>query len=104
MISLGIGITILIVGITLAIYFGLRKGENKNLIKDDITDPINQNNDDIPNEKKEFDILTEIVLRKVNMVQSSRGENKINGNIFTTNLKRKTNYHKFILSKEKAIN
>ena len=54
--------------------------------------------------EKEFEILTEIGLRKVNVVQNSFEENKIEGNVFITNITRRTNYHIYILSEEKADN
>ena len=54
--------------------------------------------------EKEFEILTKIGLRKLKVVQNSIEENKINGNLITTKVKRITNYDIYILKEEKADN
>ena len=54
--------------------------------------------------EKEFEILTKVGLRKFNVVQNSIEENKINGNLITTKIKRITNYDLYILKEEKANN
>jgi len=72
--------------------------------------PIKENLNEIENEKdinklveedkpleKEFEILTEIGLRKVRVVQNSLEENKIQGNLFKTNVTRITDYHIYII-------
>jgi len=67
----------------------------------------NENDDNkiIEEEKpleKEFEILTEIGLRKMKVIQNSLEENKIEGNLFKTNVTRTTNYHIYTLKEEKA--
>ena len=47
--------------------------------------------------EKEFEILTKVGLRKFKVVQNSIEENKINGNLITTKIKRITNYDVYIL-------
>ena len=54
--------------------------------------------------EKEFEILTKVGLRKFKVVQNSIDENKINGNLITTKIKRITNYDVYILKEEKANN
>jgi hypothetical protein len=54
--------------------------------------------------EKEFEILTKVGLRKFKVVQNSIEENKINGNLITTKIKRITNYDLYILKEEKANN
>ena len=54
--------------------------------------------------EKEFEILTKEGLRKFNVVQNSVEENKINGNLITTKIKRITNYDVYIFKEEKANN
>ena len=54
--------------------------------------------------EKEFEILTKVGLRKFKVVQNTIEDNKINGNLITTKIKRITNYDLYILKEEKANN
>ena len=54
--------------------------------------------------EKEFEILTEIGLRKFRVRQNSLEENKIEGNLFRTNVTRITDYHLYTMKEEKANN
>ena len=106
-ILIALGIIIIITAVVLIAIFGRGNGNNGNGDnggKDNDEKDINKLVEEDKPLEKEFEILTEIGLRKVRVVQNSLEENKIEGNLFKTNVTRITDYHFYIMKEEKADN